>query len=152
MITVLFGQPHSGKTTLSHELESWTLDGDRLRAVFQDKDFSREGRIKNLNRASDIAVFMHSIYKNISIAMVYPYKEAREYLNNLCTKLGIEIVWVHLHYSEKRGREAFHVQDFELDLLEEKVLSLNTSHYSIEECIAQIKNYTNAANISKREQ
>jgi adenylylsulfate kinase-like enzyme len=143
MITVLFGQPHSGKTTLSHELESWTLDGDKLRAVFQDKDFSREGRIKNLNRASDIAVFMHSIYKNISIAMVYPYKEARDYLNNLCTKLGVEIVWVHLYYSEQRGREAFHVQDFELDLLEENVLSLNTSMYSIEECIAQIKNYTN---------
>jgi len=143
MITVLFGQPHSGKTTLSHELESWTLDGDKLRAVFQDKDFSREGRIKNLNRASDIAVFMHSIYKNVSIAMVYPYKEARDYLNNMCTKLGVEIVWVHLCYSEQRGREAFHVKDFELDLLEENVLSLNTSMYSIEECIAQIKNYTN---------
>jgi hypothetical protein len=152
MITVLFGQPHSGKTTLSYDLESWTLDGDKLRAVFQDKDFSREGRIKNLNRASDIAVFMHSIYKNISIAMVYPYKEARDYLNNMCTRLGIEIAWIHLYYSEERGREAFHVKDFELDFLEENVLSLNTSHYSIEECIAQIKNYTNATNISKREQ
>ena len=149
MITVLFGQPHSGKTTLSYELGNWTLDGDKLRAVFQDKDFSREGRIKNLNRASDIAMFMHSIYNNVSIAMVYPYKEARDYLNNMCTRLGIEIVWVHLRYSEKRGRESFHVQDFELDILEEKVLSLNTSHYSIEECIAQIKNYTNATNISR---
>ena len=143
MITVLFGQPHSGKTTLSHELGNWTLDGDKLRAVFQDKDFSREGRIKNLNRASDIAMFMHSIYNNVSIAMVYPYKEARDYLNSMCTRLGIEIVWVHLRYSEQRGRESFHVKDFELDILEEKVLSLNTSHYSIEECIAQIKNYTN---------
>jgi len=143
MILVLFGQPGSGKTTLARELDNnhYLLDGDRLREVFKDKNFDREGRIKNLNRASDIAVFSHSIHNKITISMVYPYKEARDYLNEMCDRLGIDVFWIYLHYSGERGRESFHVKDFELDLLEEKVLSLSTSELSEEECIKQIYEY-----------
>lgn len=148
MIIVLFGQPHSGKTTLarylSAETNGWILDGDRLREVFQDKNFTREGRIKNLNRASDIAVFQRSFYPNIDIiiSMVYPYKEARNYLTEMCERLEIPIKWIYLHYTGERGRENFHVKDFELDLLEEEVLTLDTSKHSIEECVREIIKHT----------
>jgi hypothetical protein len=71
------------------------------------------------------------------MSLVYPYKEARDYLNSLVP----DVKWVYLHYAGERGREEFHVKDFELDLLEEHVLSLNTSELSIEECIDQIINY-----------
>lgn len=144
MIIVLFGQPHSGKTTLANELndyfDSYTtelIDGDQLRYVFQNKDFSREGRLKNLQKASDIAAFLHWTQKDVIMSVVYPYKEARDYLNSLIP----DVKWVYLHYSGERGRENFHVKDFELDLLEENALSLDTSKHSIEECIAQIKNH-----------
>ena len=34
MITVLFGQPHSGKTTLADKLEAnYYIDGDHLRTI-----------------------------------------------------------------------------------------------------------------------
>lgn len=147
MIIVLFGQPHSGKTTLakhlSGEINGWILDGDRLREVFKDKNFTREGRIKNLNRASDIAVFEHSTARNVDviISMVYPYKEARDYLTEMCDRLEIDLVWVYLSYDGERGREAFHVQDFEPISEDEHALELNTSIVSEEQCIYLIKKY-----------
>lgn len=138
MIIVLFGQPHSGKTTLAKEFPTYkNIDGDELRELFSNKDYSREGRIKNLNRASDIAHYLHRHGNNITLSLVYPYKEARDYLRSL----DPNVLFVYLHYTGERGRENFHVKDFELDLLEENVLSLDTSKHSIEECITQIKNH-----------
>ena len=147
MIIVFFGQPHSGKTTLANALSKEMqffkmIDGDQLRDIFKNKDYSKEGRIKNLNRASDIAHYLNeitSMHTNIILSLVYPYKEARDYLNSLTDN----IKWIYLHYAGERGRENFHVKDFELDLLEEKVLTLSTSRWSVEECIHLIKNYIN---------
>ena len=88
MIIVLFGQPHCGKSTIANEILKHTttfvnIDGDKLRELFVNKDYSREGRIKNLNRASDIAHFLNSIRNNVILSLVYPYKEARDYLNKI---------------------------------------------------------------------
>jgi gluconate kinase len=138
MIIVLFGQPHSGKSTLAKLLPDFhNIDGDKLRELFQNKDFSREGRIKNLNRASDIAHYLNDNNTDVVLSLVYPYKEARDYLRSL----DPEVKFIYLHYAGERGRESFHVKDFELDLLEEEVLTLNTSRYSEEECIKQITSY-----------
>jgi adenylylsulfate kinase-like enzyme len=141
MILVLFGQPHSGKSTIANEILKQTstfvnIDGDKLRELFANKDYSKEGRIKNLNRASDIAHFLNSTRTNVILSLVYPYKEAREYLNGL-TK---DILWVYLHYNEERGREKFHVQDFE-EPIGENVLSINTSQFSLGKCLILIDDY-----------
>jgi adenylylsulfate kinase-like enzyme len=138
MIVVLFGQPGSGKTTICNALNFVNIDGDKLRDMFKNTDYSREGRIKNLNRASDIAFYLSTEYKNISLSLVYPYKEARDYLNSLSDN----VKWIYLHYDGERGREKFHVSDFELHD-KENILSLNTSKYSVEECINQINSYIN---------
>lgn len=146
MIVVLFGQPNSGKTTLANELgksfdpdTTHYIDGDQLRYIFQNKDFSREGRLKNLQKASDIAAYLNWTGKDVIVSVVYPYKEARDYLNSLTS----DIKWVYLHYEGKRGREEFHVKEFELDLTQEKVWTLKTSELSIEECLKQINIYIN---------
>jgi hypothetical protein len=107
--------------------------------MFKNKDFSREGRIKNNNRASDIATYLESFGDTVIISLVYPYKETRDYLNSICD----DVKWIYLHYAGERGREQFHVQDFEFPYLEEKVLQLNTSDLSVEDCLTEIKNYTN---------
>lgn len=133
MIIVLFGQPHSGKSTLAAELDFHNIDGDRVRELFSNKDYSREGRIKNLNRASDIAHYINSVEDSVVLSLVYPYKEARDYLRSLTN----DVLWVYLTYSGERGRENFHVKDFEAPD-EEDVLSLDTSKLSIEECVNAI--------------
>jgi len=141
MIIVLFGQPHSGKSTLANEILRHTstfvnIDGDKLRELFVNKDYSREGRIKNLNRASDIAHYMNSIRKNVILSLVYPYKEARDYLNSL-TK---DVCWVYLTYEGERGRESFHVKDFEMPT-EERILHIDTSSTSLDKCLKLIDEY-----------
>lgn len=138
MIIVFFGQPHSGKTTLANAFPGHHIDGDKLRELFSNKDFSREGRIKNLNRASDIAHYIHSNGEDVILSLVYPYKEARDYLNSLSNN----VKWIYLTYTELRGREGFHVEDFEQPI-KENFLRINTSQISIDQSIELIKIYTN---------
>jgi len=143
MIIVLFGQPHSGKTTLANELrgyfDSYTtelIDGDELREIFQNKDFSREGRLKNLQKASDIAAYLDWNNKDVIVSVVYPYKEARDYLNSLSD----DVKWIYLTYTKPRGREGFHVADFEEPELE-NFMQINTDNQLIEEAADKIMKY-----------
>jgi adenylylsulfate kinase-like enzyme len=136
MITVLFGQPHSGKSTLANELKGHNIDGDKLRELFKNKNFTREGRIQNLNRASDIAHYLNSTGTDVVLSLVYPYKEARDYLRSLTS----EVKFVHLTYEVDRGREQYHVLDFEYPQ-DEDVLHLNTEWLEINDCIKQILEY-----------
>jgi gluconate kinase len=139
MILVLFGQPHSGKSTIANELlktgDFVNIDGDKLRELFVNKDYSREGRIKNLNRASDIAHFLNASGKDVILSLVYPYKEARDYLDSLTE----DVHWIYLTYSGVRGREQFHVSDF--DHPTGNFLSINTSVVSLESTLDLIKLY-----------
>jgi len=144
MIIVLFGQPHSGKTTLANELQKTlfladkasypVVDGDEIREIFKNKDYSREGRIKNLNRISDIATFLSHKYGLVLISAVYPIKEAREYLESIYDK----VIWVYLTYDEVRGRENYHVKDFDFPENEKNLLTLNTTNHGIAECTEKI--------------
>ena len=142
MIVVLFGQPHCGKSTLAKLLPYYrNIDGDELRALFVNKDYSREGRIKNLNRASDIAHYLNSIGKDVVLSLVYPYQEARDYLNSLTDN----VAWVYLTYEGERGRENFHVKDFEIPE-KESILHIDTSKLSVEECLNKIMEYVGTKN------
>lgn len=137
MVIVLFGQPNSGKTTLSECLKKHidfvSIDGDNLRDVFKNKDFSKQGRLRNLERASDIATYLDSLRIHVVCSLVYPYKESRDYLRNLVP--GSK--WIFLNYEGQRGRENFHVDDFEIPDGED-VLSLNTSEINVDECVTKI--------------
>jgi adenylylsulfate kinase-like enzyme len=60
MIVVFYGQPSSGKTTLAKLLQETIflqnqptpviIDGDEIRSIFKDTDYSKDGRLKNLKR------------------------------------------------------------------------------------------------------
>jgi len=140
MIILLFGQPHSGKSTIAKKLtqdQDWNIDGDELRIIFKNTDYSKQGRIKNLNRASDIAVYMNHIGGgNVILSLVYPYKEARDYMNSLTE----DVKWIYLTYTGKRGREKFHVSDYEAPT-DEQVLHLNTTDTTPDECVIAIEKY-----------
>lgn len=143
MIIVLFGQPHSGKTTLGElvrqfaQLKKHTevhhLDGDALRKLYDNTDYSKEGRITNLNRASDIAAYLDSKGLDVVMSLVYPYIEARTYLNTLVPN----VKWVYLTYDGERGREKFHVKDFDYPIGED-VITINTSNQSVHDSLVEI--------------
>jgi len=137
MIIVLFGQPHSGKTTLANSINAdYYIDGDHLRTMFKNKDYSKQGRINNLNRASDIATYLHYNNNDVILSLVYPYKEARDYLNSLVS----DVKWIYLTYTEPRGREEFHVADFDEPELE-NFMQINTDNLTIKETITKIIQY-----------
>ena len=69
MVIWLTGQPGSGKTTLANKLVDYlnkknkknkviNLDGDDLRSINKNKDYSKEGRIKNISTAISIIRFL----------------------------------------------------------------------------------------------
>jgi adenylylsulfate kinase-like enzyme len=148
MIVVFYGQPSSGKTTLAKLLQERVfllnqptpviVDGDEIREIFNNKDYSREGRIKNLNRISDIATFLESKYNLVIISAVYPIQEARDYLDSICKN----VFWVHLSYTNIREKENFHVKDFDIpDNKGKRNLSINTSNFSPDDCIDRLLDF-----------
>lgn len=136
MILVIFGQPASGKTTIAKFFKEngfHNIDGDELRQIFNNTDYSKSGRINNLNRASDIAIYLNQ-YQNIVLSLVYPYQECRDYLNSLTT----DIKWVFLTHENNRGKDNFKVVDFETPNLSNVDLCINTTVISIQDSITQI--------------
>ena len=149
MIVVFYGQPHSGKTTLAQAYQTRLfietgkhipiVDGDEIRQIFVNKDFSNEGRLKNLQKISDIATFLERQYGDVIVSAVYPLKEARKYLNDLNVS---NVAWVFLKYEKPRGRESFHVKEFEVysegyDNL--NTTQINTDFVSIDDCMDIVK-------------
>ena len=141
MIVVLFGQPNCGKTTLATELskhlvDSEVIDGDRFRELFKNTDYSKEGRMTNLKKACDIAFYLHQnkLKSNIILSMVFPYVEVREYLKSLHPKTH----FFFLTYQEPRGRENYHVEDFDYPKAAENAVILDTDKYTVKESIDKI--------------
>jgi adenylylsulfate kinase len=115
MIYYLVGQPHAGKTTLSKLLKDYLppqnviqIDGDDIRDIFQNKDYSEEGRRKNIQRAQDIAMFLNAKGFNVIVSLVSPYKDLRDEL-----KEKSNVVEIYVHTTDIRGRENFHVENYE---------------------------------------
>jgi adenylylsulfate kinase-like enzyme len=121
MIYLFTGQPGSGKTTLAKKLQYWLqtekknwrksvfhIDGDQLRELFPNKDYSKEGRQKNIQKAFDIAKYLHSCGNDVVISLVSPYKEMREELKSEC-----KVQEIYCHTKKIRGREDFFALDYE---------------------------------------
>ena len=122
----LTGQPASGKTTLANLLldkieGSYGVDGDDLRNLFQNKDYSREGRFANIRLGMSISGFLISKGLFPIVSLVSPYRELREEF-----KGKYEVLEVYLHTTEIRGREDFHVEDYEPPL--ENFLDIDTTN------------------------
>ena len=143
MIYYFTGQPGSGKTTLGKLLieylksiqtfhaEYMLIDGDDIRCLFDNKDYSEDGRRQNIQRAQDIALFINDQGYNAVITLVSPYRDLR---NDLKSKSPV--IEIYVHTTDKRGREHFHVKDYEPPI--KNFIDLDTTNISEKEALNRI--------------
>lgn len=131
MIYWFTGQPGSGKTTLAKKFEGTLIDGDDMRKIFDNKDYSSRGRKKNIRLAYKIAKFLHYQGEDVFIALVSPYRALREEFKD---EMGEDIVEFYLH-SERDLRKEYHV-DYEKPL--DNYIDVDTDQ-PIEKCISIIE-------------
>lgn len=115
MIYWLTGQPGAGKTTMAKYLvynhvksNMFHIDGDVLRNIFDNRDYSEQGRRRNIERAQDIAQFLDTLGYNVVVSLVSPYKDQRELFKSKCN-----VTEIYVHTTDIRGRENFHVEEYE---------------------------------------
>jgi adenylylsulfate kinase len=141
MIIWLTGQPGSGKTTICKRI-LWDkpgvfhIDGDDLRDLFENKDYSETGRRKNIELAQQIAQYLHKKGSDVVVSLVSPYKDQRDKFKE---KMGDNLVEVYIHTTDVRGREDFFVKEYEAPT--EKYLSIDTTNESVEESTKKVLDY-----------
>jgi adenylylsulfate kinase len=139
MIYWLTGQPGSGKTTLCKQMmlnmgsDVFHIDGDDLRDLFDNKDYSEVGRRKNIELAQQISEYLHNKGKHVFVSLVSPYKDQRDKFKE---KLEDVIKEVYVYTSEVRGREQFFVQDYEPPT--ENYVDMCTDNITVAECVEKI--------------
>jgi len=124
MIYWFTGQPGAGKTVLGSKLHSFLrtekrnwrkdvfhLDGDDLRELTTNKDYSEQGRINNIRNAQMITEFVHKNECDVVVSLVAPYRWLREEFKE---RIGYEnFQEIFVHTTEKRERDHFHVKEYE---------------------------------------
>jgi adenylylsulfate kinase-like enzyme len=139
MIYWFTGQPAAGKTTLAKHLISYLsntekvihIDGDDLRDIFKNKDYSEIGRRKNIERAQDISRFMNEKGYSVVVSLVSPYKDQRDEF-----KKNNDVIEIYIQTSEIRGRENFHVLDYEPPT--ENFIEINTTNKGEDESFIEL--------------
>ena len=145
MIIILTGQPNSGKTTLALELvhhlyelrkdvTAIIIDGDSLRKITHNVDYSKDGRRKNVQTAINLSTNSDMSNDYTVVALVSPFRDLRELLKNN-TKHTVKEIYLH----SSRLREGKMVDYYEPPL--NNYLDIDTDKHTIKESIKLITDY-----------
>ena len=109
MIYWFTGQPAHGKTILANMLakekpDAFRIDGDDMRELFSNKDYSIKGRVENVGTAQRLAHYLHNQGKDVIVSLVSPYIDQREDFKKL---LGNDIIEFYIHTFASRERDSF---------------------------------------------
>ena len=116
MIYWFTGQPAHGKTILANLLKEHLekdklftyrclrIDGDDMRELFSNKDYSINGRVDNVGTAQRIAQYLHNQGEDVIVSLVAPYVDQRE---DFKAKMGKNITEIYVHTNEPRERDHF---------------------------------------------
>jgi len=123
MIYWFTGQPAHGKTVLGKKLHNslqskqinlkrnvFHLDGDDLRELTINKDYSEQGRINNIRNAQMITEYLHNNGCDVVVSLVAPYKWLRDEFKE---RMNGEVTEIYVHTTEARERDHFKVDNYE---------------------------------------
>lgn len=143
MIYWLTGQPAHGKTTLAKMLVEYFeknnlskvfhIDGDDLRSLTKNKDYSEQGRIDNVKGAQKIAHYLHNQGYTVVVSLVSPFRWQREEFKDF---LKENIIELYIHTLKKRDRENFKVDYYEKPI--KNFINVDTTFDSPEESLQKI--------------
>ena len=141
MIYWFTGQPGAGKTVLANLLKkdkfgrAFRIDGDEMRELFANKDYSIKGRIANIDAAQKIAHYLHNQGQTVIVSLVSPYLDQREEFKKI---LGDGLIEYYVHTNEERGREQYHVEGYQPPL--NNFIDVDTTHDTPEKSLKKILN------------
>ena len=155
MIYWFTGQPGSGKTVLADLLKKYLenktndkdpnkrykvfrIDGDEMRELFDNKDYSTKGRVANIDAAQKIAHYLNNQGKDVIVSLVSPYLDQREEFKK---KLDWQIKEIYVHYDARnfRGREDYHVRGYQNpENYNSNFINIDTTNDTPEESLLKI--------------
>ena len=150
MIYWFTGQPGAGKTVLAELLKvkleaprnfaykTYRIDGDEMRDLFSNKDYSIKGRIANIDAAQKIAHYLHNQELDVIVSLVSPYLDQREEFKKI---LGDQLIEFYVYTNTKRGREQYHVEGYQPPLSNfiNVDTAIDTPEESLNKIIQQLK-------------
>ena len=150
MIISIFGQPGSGKTTLSNLWKDmhegyFQIDGDELRKTFPNQGYDVDGRMLNVIKANTIATYLNSQGENVVISLVNPFRGLREDLK----ALNPEQVFSIYLTSDRQTKREFYYEGFEIPK-EDEAFHIDTTHSTPKETFHELLSiYTYICKVTK---
>lgn len=143
MIFCFFGQSGSGKTSLANAFKNHLLnnkitdfihhiDGDEIRKITENYDYSEAGRHRNLKDICRKATYLSQKDIDVLISAVAPFQKYRDEIRWIGGKL------IYIHTSDIRGRESYHVSNFEMPSEDEKCIVIDTTGKTVEESLNEL--------------
>ncbi|RNC86077.1 MAG: adenylyl-sulfate kinase [Balneola sp.] len=165
--TVLWftGLSGSGKSTISEQVfkiiedlgyEVEHLDGDIIRDIFPKTGFSKEDRNNHIKRVGYLASRLQAHKVFVIGSFVSPYKEARDFVRDLCedfTEVYISTPYEECErrdvkglYAKARAGEIKHFTglDDPYEAPENPELEIDTTNITLEEAVQKVIGYLNS--------
>ena len=155
MVYWFTGQPGSGKTVLGKKLieflktekRNWRktvfhLDGDDLRELTVNKDYTPKGREINIRNAQMITEYNHNNGCDVVVSLVAPPRWLREEFKE---RIGLEnFQEFYVHCSDPRERDHFHSKNYEAP--ETEFMDVDTTKDNPLKSFSKIINYLTKTN------
>ena len=103
-------------------------DGDHLRDLLPNKNYTIAGRYDNINRANTIATYLNHQHYHVVVSLMNPFRELRKELKQLNPE---QVFSVYLTSSRDLRRE-YHYEEFEIPKVDENALHIDTTERSID--------------------
>jgi adenylylsulfate kinase-like enzyme len=109
------------------------IDGDDIRELYKNTDYSIEGRKANVDFVQKLCTFLLKNKITPIVCMVSPFAEQRK--NFIEENDGVEI---YVYCDEIRGRENYHVDYYEKPVKSDKTIEINTTNKSVNQSFEEL--------------